>query len=521
MRKKMARFLRNCIDIDYFLNEISYIKVGLGMSFFTKKRKKIQNQDNMHIYKSTAILLIQICSVLSLFTSNERKIIIFSPLSDENEIAMKKFQMHAMSGDLYSSFVHSGDENSKESDTDFIVPSLKWFSFEENDKTILGVSIDISMLQLMLNVHDDDPKYFMDSYEIESIGDDEILRTAEELKYRKMFRQKEKFEKKVQHDAPWGLSRTSQRETFDSRDYSYLKNDGSNVDVYVVDTGIFVEHPDFQGRAKWGTSFVKSRMGGDYVYKDDNGHGTHCAGTVGGTNYGVCKNCNLIAVKVLAGDGSGSLSDVIAGIEWVVKQSLETKRPSVISMSLGGSFSSVMNRAANAAVNKGVHFVTAAGNSREDACGFSPASADKVISVGASTVSDSIAVFSNYGPCMTLFAPGHGITSTWNDGNTNTISGTSMATPHVAGAVAALLSRKEYKGLKPAQMKKALLKLSTKKIIADIPAEIETENALLYCGLGEPAISGQRPQRQSKAGISLEPSGFETDIQIALIKQAQ
>jgi len=212
-----------------------------------------------------------------------------------------------------------------------------------------------------------------------------------------------------------------------------------------------VQHVDFQGRASWGVSIA------DGKFDDGVGHGTHCAGTIGSRTYGVAKKANLIAVKVLGSDGSGSTSDVIAGVQWTVKQATAkavaaakeialtgtTKyKGAVANMSLGGGKSPSLDSAVNRAADAGLHFAVAAGNDNRDACNYSPAAAEKPITVGACTLADERASFSNYGKCVDVFGPGLNILSTWigSDTATNTISGTSMATPHTVGLLAYLLS---------------------------------------------------------------------------------
>jgi cerevisin len=242
-----------------------------------------------------------------------------------------------------------------------------------------------------------------------------------------------------QQNAPWGLARISQRDKLSGSNYTYNYNPnaGQDVNVYVVDTGININHKDFEGRAVWGKTIPK-----DLNDEDENGHGTHCAGTVGGKTYGVAKKANLIAVRVLNGEGSGTNSDVIAGIEWAAKDS-RTGKGKVVSMSLGGPVNTVVDDAVNSAVDKGVVVVVAAGNSYLAANLFSPARAEKAITVGASTINDERASFSNWGPKIDVFAPGKDILSAWkgSDEATNTISGTSMACPHVAGLAATFISQ--------------------------------------------------------------------------------
>ncbi|MBY0489408.1 MAG: S8 family peptidase [Gemmatimonadaceae bacterium] len=242
----------------------------------------------------------------------------------------------------------------------------------------------------------------------------------------------------TQTGATWGLDRVDQRTLPLSTTYSYTGS-GSGVTAYIIDTGILTSHTQFGGRAIAGFDAVTT--GGTAT--DCNGHGTHVAGTVGGSTFGVAKNVRLVAVRVLDCNGSGTTSGVIAGIDWVTANAT---LPAVANMSLGGGASSALDAAVQRAITKGVTFAIAAGNSNLNACNFSPARVAAAITVGATTTTDTRASYSNYGSCVDLFAPGSGITSAWYTSTTatNTISGTSMATPHVAG-VAAL-----YLGANPA-----------------------------------------------------------------------
>ena len=233
--------------------------------------------------------------------------------------------------------------------------------------------------------------------------------------------------------------------------YIYDNQGGEGVDAYVIDTGINVQHVEFEGRASWGVAIA------DNKYEDGVGHGTHCAGTIGSRTYGIAKKAKLIAVKVLGSDGSGSTSDVIAGVQWAARQATAKAiaaanelaltgkakhKGSVANMSLGGGKSPSLDLAVNRAADAGLHFAVAAGNDDRDACDYSPAAAEKPITVGASTLADERASFSNWGQCVDVFGPGLNILSTWigNNTATNTISGTSMATPHTAGLLAYFLS---------------------------------------------------------------------------------
>lgn len=277
----------------------------------------------------------------------------------------------------------------------------------------------------------------------------------------------------VQDDAPWGLSRVSHSKMPSGLSkYTYPKSAGKDVNVYIVDTGINIAHEDFEGRAKWGATIP---MFDEDI--DGNGHGTHCAGTIGSKTYGIAKKATLYAVKVLRTNGFGTNSDVIKGIEWVIKAHKKTAdKQSVANMSLGGGRSLTLEKAVNKAVESGVHFAVAAGNDNEDACNYSPAAAEGPVTVGASTNKDTMAFFSNHGSCVDIFAPGLDIKSTWIGGKdaVNTISGTSMASPHVAGVIALHLSQKSYK---PEELKKLLKKQATKDALTGLPGT--TENLLL------------------------------------------
>jgi uncharacterized protein (TIGR03437 family) len=240
----------------------------------------------------------------------------------------------------------------------------------------------------------------------------------------------------TQTGATWGLDRIDQRDLPLNTTYVY-NNTASNVTAYIIDTGILASHTQFGGRVRSGYTAIADGRG----TTDCNGHGTHVAGTVGGSTYGVAKGVNLVAVRVLNCSGSGSNSGVIAGVDWVTADHAAGS-PAVANMSLGGGASTALDTAVNNSIADGVTYAVASGNSNTNACNSSPARVANAITVNSSTSTDARSSFSNYGTCTDLFAPGSSITSAWYTSTTatNTISGTSMATPHVAGVAALYLS---------------------------------------------------------------------------------
>ncbi|SSR21172.1 Extracellular serine proteinase [Acinetobacter baumannii] len=237
----------------------------------------------------------------------------------------------------------------------------------------------------------------------------------------------------TQSNPDWGLDRIDQKALPLNSAYSYLQT-GSGTTAYIVDTGILSSHQEFSGRVLSGYTAISDGNG----TTDCNGHGTHVAGTVGGTTYGVAKNVNLVPIRILGCDGSGASSNVIAGLDWILKNG---KKPAVVNMSLGGATSSSLDSAVENLYNNGYVMVVAAGNSNTDACTSSPARVSKAITVAATDNTDTRASYSNYGSCVDIFAPGSQINSSWTGSNTATkiLNGTSMATPHVAGVVAEML----------------------------------------------------------------------------------
>ena len=236
----------------------------------------------------------------------------------------------------------------------------------------------------------------------------------------------------VQSDPPsWGLDRVDSRAGLDGK-YHYPSSAGKGVTAYIIDTGINIEHIEFEGRAEWGFDATGE---GEF---DGFGHGSHVAGTIGGKTFGIAKKVNLVAVKAFTSDGMSRSDSILKAIEWATKDALNRKGKSVANMSFGTSKSDTINDAIAAAVKTGLTMVAAAGNYNDDACHLSPASAPEAITVGAVDKMDNLAYFSNWGSCVDINAPGVDITSAWNGSNNATLveSGTSMAAPHIVGIVA-------------------------------------------------------------------------------------
>ncbi|MGD9700351.1 S8 family serine peptidase [Acinetobacter sp.] len=273
----------------------------------------------------------------------------------------------------------------------------------------------------------------------------------------------------TQSNPVWDLDRIDQHNLPLSKSFSYNKT-GSAVNAYIVDTGILASHQEFNGRVQTGYSAIADNNGTN----DCNGHGTHVAGTVGGSTYGIAKNVGLVPVRVLDCAGSGAMSGVIAGLDWIIQNG---RKPAVVNMSLGGSAYSTLDTAIDNLFNNGYVPVVAAGNANTDACTSSPARAGKAITVAATDSTDTRASYSNYGSCVDLFAPGSQITSAWIGSNSSaaTASGTSMASPHVAGVVATMLENNST--ATPQSITDQLLNQSTINLIQN---PLGSPNRLLY-----------------------------------------
>ncbi|KAK2882751.1 Secreted subtilisin-like serine protease sub4 [Arthroderma sp. PD_2] len=277
-----------------------------------------------------------------------------------------------------------------------------------------------------------------------------------------------------QPNAPsWGLGRVSHRRP-GSREYVFDDSAGRGVTIYGVDTGIDINNQDFRGRARWGTNTA------DRDNADRHGHGTHTASTFAGSAFGVAKNANIVAVKVLGSDGSGSTSGIIAGINFCVQDAQQRGLlgRAAMNLSLGGGFSQANNDAVTRALNAGIFVAVAAGNDNRDARNYSPASAPAICTVASSTINDSKSSFSNWGPVVDIYAPGSDIIAARPGGGSTTMSGTSMASPHVAGMGAYLIAQ----GVRPAQVCDRLKQLATAAIRN--PGS-STTNRLLYNGSGQ------------------------------------
>ena len=309
-----------------------------------------------------------------------------------------------------------------------------------------------------------------------SMSATEAAALARDPRVRYIEQDSERFIVETQNGATWGLDRIDQRDRPLSGTYTYNTAAG-NVHVYVIDTGIRASHTQFGGRVGIGDTFVNDGNGTN----DCNGHGTHVAGTIGGNTYGVAKGVTLYPVRVLGCTGSGSTSGVIAGVEWVTTH---RALPAVANMSLGGGASTALDEAVRRSVAAGVTYAVAAGNSNANACNSSPARVSQALTVGSSTSGDVRSSFSNFGTCVDIFAPGSSITSAWitNDNASNTISGTSMASPHVAGVAALYLA--DHASASPAEVHAAVVNNASLNKLSSVGTG--SPNRLLYSIFGAP-----------------------------------
>ncbi|MDT9697767.1 S8 family peptidase [Streptomyces sp. P17] len=303
----------------------------------------------------------------------------------------------------------------------------------------------------------------------------------------------------------WGLDRVDQRNLPLNSSYTYPDSAGQGVTAYIIDTGVRISHSDFGGRASYGYDAVDN----DNTAQDGNGHGTHVAATVAGNAYGVAKKARIVGVRVLNNSGQGTTAQVVAGIDWVARNAV---KPAVANMSLGGGADTAIDTAVRNAIASGITFAVAAGNESTNASTRSPARVTEAITVGATTSSDAKASYSNYGSVLDLFAPGSSITSAWNssDSATNTISGTSMATPHVAGAAALYLAANP--SATPAQVSSALTTAATPNVVTS--PGTGSPNRLLYVGGGTTTPPGPRFENTGDYAIS-DNSTVESPVTVS------
>lgn len=334
-------------------------------------------------------------------------------------------------------------------------------------------NIHIGDITISVMDFNDFPLFLFENKNVLSIEPDSKVSISEQLRFIGYDPISEPYLGKtylVQDQPGWNLDRIDQRNLPLNEKYFYEVESGRNVDVYVIDTGVDISHPEFQGRAVWGANFI------DGINTDCNSHGTHVAGTVGSKTYGVAKNVNIVAVKVLDCAGSGVFSAVLKGFEYVINRSKKSKNPVVVNMSLGGGKSRTIDTAMSQMLKNGIHIVVAAGNENSDACNTSPASHPGVITVGATTKLDTKAPFSNWGSCVNILSPGTEILSTVPGGKIKYLQGTSMASPAVAGVLAVLLS--ENPTFSTDAMKRVLSNSCTRSVVTGFPES--TVNCLIY-----------------------------------------
>lgn len=298
--------------------------------------------------------------------------------------------------------------------------------------------------------------YALNGYAVE-MSEDEALKLSDDPRVKYVEEDAEIVAQETQTDATWGISRIDQRSFASPIDTNYnYQATGAGVNVYVVDTGVLVTHPDFGGRAVDAFDAYNENID----ISQCNGHGTHVAGTIGSNTYGVAKNVTLYSVKVFPCYGNSSSASVIAGIDWINRNA---SPPAVVNMSLAGTASSTLDQAVKNSINQGFTYVVAAGNYSTDACGYSPADVAGAITVGATHTSDSRDETTNYGRCVDVFAPGVAIKSTWNQYPlpypTFIMAGTSTASPHVAGVAALYLQN--HPTASPSEVSRAIVSNAT------------------------------------------------------------
>ncbi|MGW0554665.1 S8 family peptidase [Streptomyces sp. NPDC002926] len=291
----------------------------------------------------------------------------------------------------------------------------------------------------------------------------------------------------------WGLDRIDQKALPLNQSYTYPDTAGEGVTAYIIDTGVRITHSDFGGRASYGYDAIDN----DNTAQDGNGHGTHVAANVAGSSYGVAKKAKVVGVRVLDNSGSGTTAQVVAGIDWVTQNA---SKPAVANMSLGGGIDTALDTAVRNSIASGVTYAVAAGNDGANASNYSPARVAEAITVGSTTSTDARSSFSNYGTALDIFAPGSSITSAWNtsDSATNTISGTSMATPHVTGAAALYLAANRT--ATPAQVSAALTSAATSGVVGS--PGTGSPNRLLYVGTGDTPPPGKKFENTADYPIS-------------------
>ncbi|MFG3256688.1 S8 family serine peptidase [Streptomyces sp. NPDC048172] len=310
----------------------------------------------------------------------------------------------------------------------------------------------------------------VNGFSVNGLSGEEARRLAADDKVDKVVQNQRVTIAGTQADPTWGLDRIDQAKTAGDKKYTYPDGAGAGSTVYVLDTGVHISHKDFGGRASYGFNSLDGSKKAD----DKMGHGTHVAGTVAGAKYGVAKKAKVVAVKVLNDGGTGTTESIVAGIDWVTKNH---KGPSVANMSIVASKDPVMDAALRKSIASGVTYAVAAGNEYQDASKLSPARVKEAITVAASDKADKQADFSSFGKIVDLYGPGVDVVSLSHKNNTGTatMSGTSMASPHVAGAAA--LYTAAHKSATPAQVASALTKGATKGAIKNPSAG--TPNKLL------------------------------------------